>query len=124
MTILHKNSLSDYNPVLITLKANLNTSLDLIESCASYNHYDVNRNLCRPIKLENCNLPNLVTDLERLGNELLQEYDGPIDSKAEVETLNTRITDGIYEPCRRYRRKETLSELILQDAVNLHNYSS
>ena len=128
LTILQKNSLSDHTPVLIALKTTINPPLDLVESCASkflsYDHYDVNRKLRRPIKIENCNLVNLVADLELLGNELLQEYNRPIDSKTEVETLNTRLTDGIYEACHRNRRKATLAELIPREAVNLQNCGS
>ena len=128
LKILHKNPISDHTPVLVTFKIDLNPPLDLIDSCASkfltYDHYDINRKLRRPIKLENCNLLNLVTDLERLGNELLQEFDGPIESKTEVETLNIRITDGIYEACQRNRRKESLSQMIPREAVNLHNCNS
>ena len=128
LKILHKNPISDHTPVLVTFKTDLNPPLDLIDSCASkflsYDHYDINRKLRRPIKLENCNLLNLVTDLERLGNKLLQEFDGPIDSKTEVENLNSRITDGIYEACQRNRRKESLSQMIPREAVNLHNCNS
>ena len=128
LTILHRNCLSDHTPVAITLKTSISPPLELIESCASkflsYEHYDVSRKLRQPVRLENCDLLNLVTDLERLGNELLLEYDGDIDTKSEVETLNTRLTDGIYEACRRNRRKKDLLTNMIPQSPNLINCNS
>ena len=74
--------------------------------------------------MENCNLLNLVNDLEKLGDDLLIEYGNSVESKQEVEVLNQRITDGIYEACIRNKRKETLTDMIDRGNDNLKNCDS
>ena len=128
LRILKKTPISDHNPITITISMKRNLPLPLIESSAagflSYKHYDINRKIPRTVKLENCNLVNLMNDLETLGNELLLEFGNEIETKQEMECLNQKITEGIYQACRRNRRTETVNELISSGPENLRNCDS
>ena len=128
LRIMKKTAISDHNPVTITISVKRNCPLTILKSCAtgflSYSHYDINRKIPRTVKMENCNLVNLVKDLEKLGNDLLMEFRHDIDTKEEVEHLNQKITEGIREACLRNRRTETVSELINSGSENLQNCNS
>ena len=125
LKILKKTTISDHNPVTISISTEYNYPMTFYESCAagllSYEHYDVNRKIRRTVRLENCDLVNLTKDLEELGDNLQQEYGNNITSKEEVETLNQKITDGIYNACLKNKRRETLEELINAGSANLQN---
>ena len=127
LNILQKTAVSDHSPVTITISVKRDMPLDLIDDCALYflseKHYDINRKLRRSVRFEDCNLVNLVSDLDLLGRNLQEETD-TLETKEQVEELNKKITDGIYEACIRNRRKETLSELITHENENLQNCSS
>ena len=127
LNILQKTAISDHSPVTITISVKRDLPLDLIDDCALYflseKHYDINRKLRRSVRFEDCNLVNLVSDLDLLGRNLQEETDA-LETKEQVEELNKKITDGIYEACIRNRRKETLSELITHENENLQNCSS
>lgn len=126
LNILKKTAVSDHSPVTITINMNRSPPLELIDECAShflsYKHYDINRKLRRSVRFEDCNLVSLVNDLDKLGHKLQEELTEPIETKDQVEELNRKITDGIYEACIRNRRKESLSELITHE--NLRNCNS
>ena len=125
LKIMSKTVISDHNPISIRISANRNTPLPIIESCASgflsYEHYDINRKIRRTVRVERCDLVNLVNDLEVLGNTLQAEYRTNTLTKHEAETLNQKITDGIYQACMKNRRRETLQELIENENENLQN---
>ena len=99
LKILKKTAVSDHSPVIVTISTKPSFSLEFLETCVSgflsYRHNDINRKLRKTVKMENCNLLNLVNDLEKLGDDLLIEYGDSIESKQEVEVLNQRITDEI-----------------------------
>ena len=128
LRILKKTAISDHNPVTITLSMKRNFPLPLLESCAaglfSYKHYDINRKIPKTVRMENCNLVNLMKDLETLGNELLLEHGNEIETKQEMECLNRKITKGIYEACLKNRRTETLTEIVNYGTENLRNCGS
>ena len=128
LKILKKTAVSDHSPVIVTISTKPSFSLEFLETCVSgflsYRHYDINRKLRKTVKMENCNLLNLVNDLEKLGDDLLIEYGNSVESKQEVEVLNQRITDGIYEACIRNKRKETLTDMIDRGNDNLKNCDS
>ena len=97
LKICDKTAISDHNPVYITISTKRNVPLSLLETCASgflsYDHYDVNRKIRNTVRMENCDLVNLVNDLEQLGNTLQAEYGNNTLTKQEVEALNQKITD-------------------------------
>ena len=129
LSILPKVVVSDHSPVVVSIKAIQSPPLELLEECSthflSYQHYDINNKLRRSIKMEQCNLVNLVNDLDTLGKTLQEEFTEPLDTIEKVENLNRKITDGIYEACIRNRRKEKLSEVIANsENENLRNCGS
>ena len=130
LKILKKTTLSDHNPVILTISIERDIPLALIEACAegflSYKHHDINAKIRRTVRMENCNLVNLVKDLEQLGNDLQLEYGNNITLKHDVDMLNQKITDGIYQACTKNRRREKLNDLLgLEDrSENLRNCDS
>ena len=128
LKILELTAISDHSPVTLTVSTKPSYPLAFLESCAtgflSYRHYDINRKIRKTVRMENCDLVNLVSDLEQLGHDLSQEFIDNIDSKQKMENLNQKITDGIYEACVRNRRKETLFEMIAAGSENLQNCES
>ena len=128
LKVLKKTAVSDHSPVTITLSVERRSPIPILEACAagflSYKHYDVNRKIPRTVKMENCNLVNLMKDLESLGNNLLLEFGQVIETKEEMESLNEKITKGIYDCCVRNRRTETITELINEGSENLQNCDS
>ena len=100
LSILNKLPSSDHCPVVLKFTADISNSYDLLFQCAagfrSYDHEDVNLRLRRSAKLEHCNLVNLVTDLEALGEKLQTEYHD-VRLPEDIEKLNLSITNGIYD---------------------------
>ena len=125
LKILKKTTISDHNPVTLTISIERELPLTLLEACAdgflSYDHHDINRKIRSTVKMENCNLVDLIKDFEQLGNELQLEYGNNINSKEEVELLTQKLTDGIYNACVKNKRRETLNELIEDENENLQN---
>ena len=102
--ILLKMLQSDHCPCLLTINTKFQPPLRLLDECArgffSYDHYDINKRLRRPIKIENINNTNLQNDLERLATEINSEMNNPPDTP-NINELCYKITDGIYNACKR-----------------------
>ena len=111
LKILDKTPVSDHCPMILSLHYPTNCSYDIINECAkgflSYDHFDLNKKLRKTTRVEKCDLAKLYKELEDLGNELLPELETDMLTRNGLETLNKRITDGIYTACRRSKRKHT-----------------
>ena len=86
----------------------------------SYDHEDVNLRLRRSAKLEHCNLVNLVTDLEALGEKLQTEYHD-VRLPEDIEKLNLSITNGIYDALLKNKKKRRTVSNELSILLNNHN---
>ena len=109
--ILDKTIVSDHCPLILSLRSPTNCSYDIINKCASsflsYDHYDWNKKLRKTARVENCDLVKLYSELEELSNELLPGLETDEMTHTGLETLNKRITDGIYTACVRSKKNRT-----------------
>ena len=102
---------SDHCPCVITLNPVYSYKIDTINDCLSdllsYEHYDVNKILNPAMKVEKCNLVNLVKDLEELGREL-NEDNHAYDNLELINEMCSKITNGIYNACRKNKKEARL----------------
>ena len=71
----------------------------------SYEHYDVNRRIRRPIKLHKINTINLCNDLENLATEISNEINN--GNHLDNDRLNHRLTNGIYKACHNNKKERS-----------------
>ena len=84
---------------------------ELLSSCArgflKYNHYDKSKQINSRISLKDCNVRQVMHDLNTLlGKNVNKAYENPPEGDKEINKLCNKITDGIYEACKKNTTKK------------------
>ena len=97
--ILPKPIESDHCPCKLSLRVKLYPDLHMVNECArtfrSYDHYDVNKRIRRPIKLHLIDMVKLNEDLDKLARELQND----INNGKETDFVCNKLTNSLYQSC-------------------------
>ena len=118
---------SDHCPCFITLNPVYSSNLDFINDCCcnflNYNHYDINKRLNPSLKLEKCNLINLVNDLEKLAHDLNIIGDIPTNQNS-INEMCLKITDGIRNECAQNKKEAKIEILPIHTHCSSANFKA
>ena len=122
MKILPKLIESDHLPFYLSLKTKFTPDLKITNHCArtfhSYDHYDINKRIMKPIKLQKIDIAKLCKDLDKLAEELQNDM---INGK-EVNFVCNELTRNLSEACTKNYKKNDKSTRI--DIPHIENCTS
>ena len=127
--ILDKLYLSDHCPISLKFNVKISYPFQLLAGCTrgflNYDHYDRSKDIKTRISLKDCDVRRVIQNLNELGNNINISYKNPPTCERDINKLCTEVTDGIYEACRRNKRKRTKKvKLLINDNCNSENYKA
>ena len=109
---------SDHCPISITCEATLSTAMEVVYDCARNSlkdeHYDINHRIQKAIRFDKLDLVKLIEQLNASNFDIREEDSNNIRA--------TKISDFIYDTCKKSCKTHIEHETILAD--NLQNCTS
>ena len=126
--ILEKNTYSDHKPISVGITAKRKLPLHFVDACASnlfmYKHFDVNRKIKRPVKLEKINIAAVVSEMEQAAEDI--ERTITENPTIDANTLCKTLTKEIYRCCAENRKKndEVATSILNNSNCTSANYKA